>query len=154
MSPWKVILATLVIFACGVATGGFLFRKPAPLPASAPPQAAAQNPPAGPIQQQKDFLKRIDRHLDLTSQQKERVEVLLKESQERTKQIRDRISPAIKAEIKRFRDEVRAELTAEQQAKFDEATKPKAPRKQTASNAPPAEPRSSTPATEPDKAAN
>ncbi|MBA4147622.1 MAG: hypothetical protein H0X66_05865 [Verrucomicrobia bacterium] len=133
MNRWKVILATLVIFASGVATGLFLSEKE---PGFEPAAAAAPRvltpgapPPASWQVYQKDFLRRLNNEVTLAPEQRERVAAALKESQERTKAIRDKIAPELREEVKRVREQIRSELTPEQQAKFDEAMKKPAPRK-------------------------
>jgi Spy/CpxP family protein refolding chaperone len=129
MSPWKVILATLVIFCSGLITGAVLVKNSSRL--NHKPQraaAAASNTPTnqpGSIwhTQQKEFLKRIDKQLNLKPEQREEIEKIMRESQERTKAIRDKIAPELREEMKKMRDEIRVQLTPDQQLKFDEAMK-------------------------------
>lgn len=135
MSPWKVIFATLVIFCSGLITGAVLlrhFERPHPprKPQSANPSApAAQtNAPSPWHQQQRDLLKRMEKQLDLSPEQREHIDKIMKESQERTKAIREKIAPELRDEVKRLREQIRVELTPDQQKTFDEAVKlPKKP---------------------------
>lgn len=128
MSPWKVILATLVIFCSGLATGALMVKS---FTRSDRHRTAVNNPSASPNasapaqQQQKDFLRRIDRELKLTSEQYQRIEKILKESQERTKHIREKIAPELKDEVKKVREQMRLELSPDQQTRFDEVIKVK-----------------------------
>ena len=81
MSPWKVILATMVIFACGIFTGVFVSRMEPISPISSISQTApsvpspvttnstSTNKPPLPVYaqlqvQRPEFLKRLDRQLE------------------------------------------------------------------------------------------
>jgi hypothetical protein len=131
VTPWKVILAALVIFASGFATGVVVVKKlPPSEPAAQPVATTHSNPPAHSLwnQQQKELLHKLNKELALKPEQRSRIEKLLKESQERTKAIREKIGPEMKEEVKNLRDQIRAELSPEQQSKFEVAMKIK-PRK-------------------------
>lgn len=130
MSPWKVILATLVIFCSGLVVGALMVKKTARAIFNSRPQHVSTNTLPSPWhQQQRDFLRRIDYELNLTPVQRENVARILKQSQERAKEIKERIAPDMREEVKKVREEIRAELTPEQQKKFEEAMKAKPPRK-------------------------
>jgi gas vesicle protein len=153
VSPWKVILATMVIFACGVMTGAMVARtaatKGAPAPASA---VVPQRMPPGPVLQMQrvDFLKRMDKQLDLSPEEHEQIAKILKASQERTEPLWDQIAPQMKDEVKKVREEIRGALTPEQRIKFAEFLKhnPKA------NAVPPADSRPSRPVESPAPATN
>jgi Spy/CpxP family protein refolding chaperone len=139
VNSWKVILATIVIFAAGVLTGGILIRQ---LDRAAllnrPPQvhpAASQNAPT-PTGMRVEFLRRAQRELALSPEQREQVDKLLKESQERSRKIMEPVSPQLRQEFQRTREEFRGLLTPEQQLKFDEVLK-KHPRDQRHQGIPP-----------------
>ena len=69
MSPWKVILATMVIFGCGVITGGLLIKTQLPLPSAPEPARVSLStnaPPPWAQIQRMEFLRRIDKQLQLT----------------------------------------------------------------------------------------
>lgn len=116
---WKVILATIVIFGTGVVTGGLLVShslgSPA-RPALNQPRPAQALSPGG---VRTDFLRRAGRELDLTPEQREQVDQILKASQERSRQIMEPVAPAIRKELQRTKDKFREVLTPEQKAKFD-----------------------------------
>lgn len=133
MSYWKVILATLVIFCSGLVVGALLVKKTARAVLSSRPLQLQNTSTNTPLslwhQQQKEFLRRMDHELGLNPKQRASIEKILKESQERTKQIREKIAPEMREELKNVREQIRAELTPDQQPKFEEAVKVKSPRK-------------------------
>ena len=133
MSPWKVILATMVIFACGVVTGGLMTRTistraEAPLASGSNSFAVATNSAgatnrasmAGPILQMQriDFLKRMDKALDLTPAQHDDIAKIMRASQDRTQPLWNQISPQMNEEVKRVREDIRDVLTPDQRRKF------------------------------------
>ncbi|MGA2174938.1 MAG: hypothetical protein ABSH38_08160 [Verrucomicrobiota bacterium] len=128
MSPWKVILATMVIFACGILTGALVMkadRPPAIVPPAPQPLAASLRNPAPPWWQLQrlEFFKRMEKQLDLAPEQREQIDLILKESQERTKPLWDQIAPQMTGELKRVRQEVNKVLTPEQRKKMNELTR-------------------------------
>jgi hypothetical protein len=126
VSPWKVIAATLVIFCSGLVVGALMEKKAIRTEFAIPvPRGVTNAVPSLWHVQQREFLHRIDRELNLTPEQRDKIQQILKQSQERTKVIREKIAPEMKDEIKRVRDEIRAELAPEQQAKFEAAMKSK-----------------------------
>ncbi|MGP8201049.1 MAG: Spy/CpxP family protein refolding chaperone [Limisphaerales bacterium] len=134
MSPWKVILATMVIFGCGVITGALLMKTELPA-ASAPadmaqhPSIPSNTPPPLTQFQRPEFLRRMQKQLDLTASQRDEIAKIMKASQERNRPYWDQIAPHMREEVKKVREEIRQMLTPEQQTKFDEMLKPR-PRKQ------------------------
>jgi Spy/CpxP family protein refolding chaperone len=132
VSPWKVILATMVIFGCSVVTGGLLMKTelpPAAIAEAAPHPANSTNQPAPLGQfQRPEFLHRMEKQLDLTPSQRDEITKIMKASQERTRPLWDQITPQLRQEMKRVREEIRQALTADQQKKYDELLKAR-PRK-------------------------
>ena len=110
MNAWKVILATVIIFAAGAFTGAILARH-------------GSHPRTGPGGIRLEFLRRMERDLNLTAEQRERVDKILKESQEQTRRIMEPVAPALHAEIQRTKEAFRQALTPEQQTRFDELLK-------------------------------
>ncbi|MDQ6631812.1 MAG: hypothetical protein M3Y82_08640 [Verrucomicrobiota bacterium] len=120
MSYWKVILATLVIFCSGIFTGTLLSRRPSHPPPNLPPRNSY------PVHLQRmEFLRKMDKQLNLTTNQHERIEKIIKKSQERTKPLYEQINPQLRDELKKVRDQIREELTPAQREKFAEVLKPK-----------------------------
>ncbi len=125
MNNWKVIFATMLIFGTGVVTGGLLVHHSERMRPVHPQHAQAPKAPAQSFAGglRLDFLRRAERELDLTTGQRERIDLILKESQERTRLLMEPIAPRIREELQRTKDEFRAALLPEQQAKFDELLK-------------------------------
>jgi len=107
VNAWKVILATIVIFAAGAFTGAVVMRH------ADPGRFGAGG-------MRMEFLRRMERDLDLTPEQRERVDKILKEGQEHTRKAMEPVAPAVHAELQRTKDEFRSVLTPAQQARFDE----------------------------------
>ena len=124
MSPWKVILATMVIFACGVITGAMVTRTVAIKTQEHPPTAAAgpSRMAAGPVLQlqRAEFFKRMDKQLDLSAGQRDQIGKILKASQERTQPLWDQIAPQMRDELKKVREEIHGVLSPEQWMEFGE----------------------------------
>ena len=128
MNTWKIILATILIFGSGVVTGGLLVRRSdqfTPVRPGRLPAAAALQP-AGQGGYRLEFLRRAQRELNLTGEQRERVEKVFSQSQERTKRLMEPVAPHLREEFERSKLEFREILTPAQQARFDELLKQRA----------------------------
>jgi len=125
VNTWKVIFATMVIFGAGVVTGGLLVKGTmlAQRPKPAHPNAANRSIPTAPGFARVEFLRRAERDLNLTPEQREQADKLIAASQERTKKIMEPVSPKIREELQQTKDQFRALLTPEQQTQFDEMLK-------------------------------
>lgn len=140
MRIWRVALATLVIFVAGIVTGALLVSLASRPPARAARGAGERPPrPLLPLREvarpaphlpgqfgqtlRRDFIERLDRELRLTSAQRERIEKIMHEGQEQTRQLWERIAPQWREEIEQVNRKIRAELTSEQQRRFDELLK-------------------------------
>jgi len=123
VNSWKVILATMVIFGTGVVTGGLLVRYSEGIQARRPGHVptgvgAARLPNAGVLRF--EFLRRAGRELELTPDQRERLDKIIKESQERARRL---TAPFLREEVQRTKAEFRELLTPEQRTKFDDLLK-------------------------------
>ena len=168
MKIWKVILASLVIFAAGILTGAVMNRfyhhphrflplreplvvAPAPGVNSNSNREPRLNLPFGRPPGRslaKEFLERLDKELKLDGDQHKRVEKILNESQKHTKEIWEKIAPEMREEMKKSREQIREVLTPEQNTRMDELLKlaPKPPKEGPPTNAaPPVEEHSSNP---------
>lgn len=116
----------MVIFGAGVITGGLLVHNTGDpgRPRVQRPGNAGTNAPlpnVTPAQMQRmDFLVRASRELDLTPDQRERIERILKEGQERNRQIWEAAAPEMRKELQLVRERIRVELTPEQRRRFEE----------------------------------
>jgi Spy/CpxP family protein refolding chaperone len=61
----------------------------------------------------------MEKRLDLTPSQQERIGQIVRESQERTKKAWEQVRPLIRDEFQRVQDRIREELTPQQQNKFE-----------------------------------
>jgi XapX domain-containing protein len=113
---WKVILATVVIFAAG-ALAGVLFSK-ARVPLPSPPKA-----PVPGILSQERFQAKLKEKLELTPDQTNRVDKVFSESNERIKILWDLIGPEVQKERQVVYENIRAILTPEQRDKFEQLLK-------------------------------
>jgi hypothetical protein len=143
MNTWKVVLATMLIFGTGVITGGLLVRhsdRVRPVRPPARPTAPRNVQPPTPQVMRLEFLKRVERDLDLTPEQQQQADKLIKESQERSKKITEPVAPLLREELQRTREAFRALLTPEQRVRFEELLKhpqhPRDPHRPGATNSP------------------
>ena len=126
MNPWKVILATMVIFGAGVITGALVVRYTAGLYNSRPQRSGFGTRTAefgSPGGMRLEFLRRMQRDLDLTPDQRDRIDKVLKQSQERSRKIMQPVAPQLHQELEQAKAEFREILTPAQQAHFDELLK-------------------------------
>jgi hypothetical protein len=139
VNSWKVILATLVIFGAGVITGGLLVSysdralhvvtrstPPAdnPRPQAETPVAlgARENriPPPMPVPLRKDFLAVLERELNLSGTQKDHIEKIISDGQERTREVWRGVEPDMRRELIATRERIRNELTPDQRIRFED----------------------------------
>jgi len=128
VSPWKVILATMVIFGCGVIMGGLLVKNVIPSTVNPPaetlhlPAATNTSPPLAQIQRL-EFLHRMQKQLDLDPGQREEIARIMKDSQERSRALWDTIAPQMHEELRRVRKEISHVLSPVQLKKMNELLK-------------------------------
>lgn len=116
MKIWKVIFATLVIFAAGMFAGGMVAQrfKPVPLPLQSP---------VGPIISQQRFQEKLKKELALDADQTNRIDKIFHESNARIKILWDLVGPEMQKERQEVRESIRAILTPEQREKFEQLLK-------------------------------
>lgn len=116
MNPWKFILATVLIYGTGVVTGALVTTL-----VERPHRAAAR--PAQQLTysqiQRAEFLGRLQKQLDLTLDQHERIGHILRDSNQRTKPYWDPVAAKMQDEIRTVTEKIRTELTPDQAVKFD-----------------------------------
>jgi len=121
---WKVILVTLVIFSAGVITGSLATRRTLPSPEGETASNSQTNRPSQGFRpdrmMRRNFIERVGQELALTPEQTTQIEAVLRESQERTRQLWEEISPQMRAEFQATQEKIRELLTPEQQQQFEE----------------------------------
>lgn len=108
----KGALLLLVAFLLGTATGALgygLYQG----------RAGWWRSSRDPERFQQFLLKRLTRELDLREDQRQRVEVLLRETGQEFVRLREEIGPRFREIRERSREKIRTVLTPEQQAKFE-----------------------------------
>jgi DNA-binding MarR family transcriptional regulator len=140
---WKIILATVIIFGAGVVTGGLLvshservklrqlrahLTAAAQPPQWTPPLREFPRRPEGELQlsfeqRRIEFLLSVTRELKLTPEQRQRIEPLLRESQEAIRKLWEPIKPQMRKELAAVTEKIREELTPQQRKRFEELMK-------------------------------
>lgn len=123
VNTWKVVLATVVIFAAGVLTGGLTARLQHRAADNLPPRPEAWMLP------RLEFLRRAQRELDLTDDQRRRIEAIFRESHERMRPVWQQAMPEMRAELARVRDQMREVLTPRQRDQFERLLQERGPRR-------------------------
>jgi Spy/CpxP family protein refolding chaperone len=111
-----VVLATVVIFASGVVTGGFLVRQSQP---RLPPPPPPGNPPlfAGRFDAVRMATDQIN---DLTPEQRAKIEKIIRDSRERMADFFLIFEPDIQGVFRKMREDIRAELTPDQRRRMED----------------------------------
>ncbi len=111
----------MVIFGTGVVTGGLLVHH-AEGGRDRPRRVGGlnrQGQPPSPGVMRIEFLRRMERELNLTPEQREPIDKILKEGQERMRKLMETVEPRRREEFKKTVEEFRAVLTPEQRERFD-----------------------------------
>jgi Spy/CpxP family protein refolding chaperone len=147
----KIILATTVIFAAGVVAGRLLTvyssgpKKEAPPEHAVPLWPQPQRMTRQPIddldrdlnRQLTEFVVMAGRELNLTPQQHERIGQIVREAQERTRDVWSKVAPELRREMQGVQEQISAELTPDQRARFEELLKQRERRSQEFRSGPP-----------------
>ncbi|HEX3626350.1 MAG TPA: hypothetical protein VH280_13100 [Verrucomicrobiae bacterium] len=157
MNYWKVILATIVIFGAGVLTGGLLVNHvdhPAhPFQVFHPPRPLSQAqalyesvpPELRPRLLNTNFVQRLTDKLNLTPKQAEQIRKIIGQSQSNTHDLWKLVAPQFQLLWRDTNEKIKDVLTPEQKWKYDQLLKQQRQlRRQSSTNAPPAEPSSTT----------
>lgn len=116
----------MVIFGTGVLTGALVVHyipDASNLPAQRAGFAGRSFEPGSPGGMRLEFLRRMQRDLDLTPEQREQIDKVLKQSQERTRKVMEPVVPQLHQELQRAKAEFRAVLNPAQQERFDQLLK-------------------------------
>ena len=144
MNTWKAILAALVIFGAGFVTGNVLNRMTETAKAPAVPNAArtgahsSQQPLSLEQLRKVELMGRVQKDLDLTPDQRARIEKIIGDSQARIRDLWDQVAPDIHDEYDDVQKKLCEELTPDQKKRFDELMKKQQhSHKPSSTNAPP-----------------
>ncbi|GBC81311.1 hypothetical protein HRbin10_00419 [bacterium HR10] len=113
---WRARLTVLGVFALGVALGALAMEF---YQQSVRGRSSAGPPPRGESARER-HLQYLVKELGLTQEQTERVRRILDETRQEFLQLRNEMRPRFEEIRRRSRERLRAVLTPEQQAKFDE----------------------------------
>jgi hypothetical protein len=136
VATWKIVLASLLIFAAGVLTGGITTgaairasrgrpqratqTAPANPPPPAPGKTATNRLPASLFAVQRiETFRRVGNQIGIDAAQRSRIEALTAESTERLRALWAPVAPRLQQEVRELRKQIAAELTPEQRARFD-----------------------------------
>ncbi len=125
--PWKAITAAFVIFAAGVVSGGMAARFYRTQSRRAAVPALPAGPPMPWVSQRLDFMRRLAARLDLTAEQRERIDRHVRESQQRMRELWQPIAPQFKEELHRLRKSIDDELTPDQRTQFQRLQRQRPP---------------------------
>lgn len=130
MNTWKAIIAALVIFGAGLVTGGIWTRMAVADSSKNPVVAATQRsttPRAQPLSlehlRKMDLMMRVQKDLNLTPEQHERIEKVISDGQEHVRDLWSQVEPDIHDELQAVKDKLASELTPEQKQLFDDLMK-------------------------------
>jgi hypothetical protein len=155
VNSWKVILAAVVIFGAGVLTGGLLvnYVDHSPLQNVRLPFAGARlhlqmdgrsqtrseefPRPRSPEMLRKEFVEQLDDALKLTPAQHDAIQKIFTEGQEQNRQIWTNVAPKMRQVMKDVQQQIRAELTPDQQKQFEVLIKQLGPHRPPRDKAPP-----------------
>lgn len=119
MSTWKVILAAVVIFLAGLVTGGVL-RHAIGDSAHKPAERRSEDHPMMPWQVREEYVGFLNKELNLSPEQNQRISHLIRDSQQRIKDLYEEINPRIRAELKGVRAAIDEVLDPNQRARFED----------------------------------
>ena len=132
MNSWKIILATVVIFGCGVVTGGLLvnYVERAHPEIRRPPAAAHRERPGSqelslprPQMLNQQFVEQLDVALHLTPEQRQKISKIIADGQERNRDLWKLVSPQFRGVMQDVHQRIRTVLTPEQREQFGELMK-------------------------------
>ena len=128
MSRFVAIAAALCLLVSGVAIGALgtflVLERPPRFDERRPPPP---RPPPGPPP---PFTREMDLRLDLSEDQRQKIQAILRESREESEAIRRELRPRLEKNLKATQERISGLLTQEQRATFDELVKEDARRAQ------------------------
>lgn len=151
VNTWRIVAAALVIFAAGVLTGGAgaglatrfsRERKYAPLiarPLTNAMPRLTNNVFRAPGGARLELIHRLTRDLDLSEEQKTKLEPVFTNGQARLNALWDPVAPKAKAVYDEIRKEINSILTPEQKQRVDAALRRRSAPRVVSTNAVPAQ---------------
>ena len=123
MDQWKAILATLMIFGSGVGTGHLLTRQNAPETPTPPQNGTSRFQPQSNGKEARPVFFRssgyLDRHLELSEEQKNQIRELTKQSHQRIFEFGEPFREQLREEHRDLQKQIRGTLTPEQTRIYD-----------------------------------
>jgi hypothetical protein len=116
----------MVIFGAGVITGALVVRHSAPINAPVQQKVSGlgrSTVASAPRDLRLEFLRRAQRELDLSPDQRERVDKIIKDSQERTRKLMEPVAPQLHVELQTTKDQFLSVLTPDQKIRFERLMK-------------------------------
>ena len=123
MNPGRlslVVLATVVIFAAGVVTGGLLVNR-----VNKPHLITSAQPFWGRFEMTRRAVDELDRRGELTLDQRLRIDQIIRDSQELIAEYFSILEPDVQQVFRKMREGIREELTPEQRKRFEEFARKK-----------------------------
>jgi hypothetical protein len=117
-----VALATVVIFAAGVITGGLLVKK-----SGRPPPTAPAQPFWGRFEMTRRAVDELDRAGNLTFEQRVRIDQIIRDNQELIAEYFGILEPDVQQLFRKMREDIRAQLTPAQRGRFEELARRRFP---------------------------
>lgn len=118
MNPGRislVVLATVIIFAAGVVTGGLLVKGTNRLPPA--------QPFWGRFEMTRRAVDELERTGNLTFEQRVRIDQIIKDNQELIAEYFGILEPDVQQVFRKMREDIRQQLTPEQRRRFEEFAK-------------------------------
>jgi len=145
VKSWKPIVAAFVIFGAGLVTGRVTVNFPSPSPKSKPPEDRGRPPGQwmrrGPDSPLRDLSERMAENLDLTTEQRQQIEQIVRETQDRMRALVDEMKPGLHNEFNAMQQRIREVLTADQWERYEQLCPPREPWHHKRGDRPPTDPR-------------
>jgi hypothetical protein len=126
VKSYQLIIAALVIFLAGMVAGGAvagLRTKARAQSEKARAERTRRELALSPMGSRLEFLRRVQKEIDLTPEQRTRIEGFVQEAQERFRHLWEPVAPQVRTEFEALRKRIRAELSPAQQERFDQLIK-------------------------------
>lgn len=137
MNPWRIVFATVAIFLSGTITGAVLVwvgtktvmpadayvrkqpvLRPVPTPGELVELGRPEAVQQGLERRRAEFIRTAHWHLNLTREQRQKIDSILREAQERTRALMRDVTPELRREWENAYGQILDTLTPEQREKF------------------------------------